>query len=166
MGTRVMGFIIAILLLVIAVFAWMFFVPNTAHAPTVTEITTPAVSDKPTTTKQSDVIPPPLHERIVVNTPKSNSTVGKSFEISGEAPGNWFFEASFPIQVRDKDDNVVGRAHGNAQGEWMTEQQVKFIATVNIDGPYTGPATLILLRDNPSGLPENDDSFEVPIVIK
>ena len=31
---------------------------------------------------------------------------------------------------------------------------------------YSGPADLILLRDNPSGLPENDDEVTMPIVIK
>jgi len=33
-------------------------------------------------------------------------------------------------------------------------------------GGYTGPATLILIRDNPSGLPEHDDSLPIPIVIR
>ncbi len=91
--------------------------------------------------------------------------MGKSFTVTGEAPGNWYFEASFPIQVRDKDNNKIGQTTGQAQSDWMTTEQVPFKADIAIEG-YSGPATLVLLRDNPSGMPENDDSLEIPIVIQ
>jgi hypothetical protein len=102
----------------------------------------------------------------LITEPVSGGIVGTSFIVSGKAPGNWYFEASFPIMVRDSNDNVIARTHGSAQGDWMTTDLVAFTATVNIDGDYKGPATLILLRDNPSGLPENDDSVSIPIVIQ
>ncbi len=155
--------IVVLLTAVIAVMAWLLF---TLPAPSTTEqaTSTPTTS---TNTRGSDTeAPQPLSRRVVVTSPKPNTTVDKTFVVSGQAPGNWFFEASFPLQVRDIEGNVLGRTHASAQGDWMTTEQVTFTSTVHIDATYTGPATLILLRDNPSGLPENDDAVEIPIVIQ
>ena len=108
----------------------------------------------------------PLSSRVNVTTPAKRATVKRSFDIAGSAPGNWYFEASFPIQVRDANNAVIGRAVARAEGDWMTEKLVPFKATVTLDAGYSGTADLILLRDNPSGLPENDDSVTIPIVVE
>ena len=108
----------------------------------------------------------PLHVKVTVAEPTQGQTVPNIFQVSGSAPGNWYFEASFPLQVRDGEGAVIGRAIGSAQGDWMTESLVPFTANVVVDSTYHGPATLVLMRDNPSGLPENDDAFEVPIVVQ
>ena len=156
MSTRIWWSIIVVLLVIILVLAVILFAtPKTAQAPTTA-----------TSTAATSTAPEPLHTRVVVNSPAPGATVGKSFTVTGEAPGNWYFEAVFPIQVRDKDNNKIGQTQGQAQSDWMTEAQVPFTATVTLDTPYSGPATLVLLKDNPSGLPQNDDSLEVPIVIQ
>lgn len=141
-------------------------------------ITVPAVSTVPpvstsTPEKPADQKPltqpdpnAPLSTRVTITTPQPNTSVGARFEVKGSAPGNWFFEASFPLQVRDKDGNVIARTHASALGEWMTTELVQFTSTINVETSYKGPATLILMRDNPSGLPEHDDAVEVPIVIQ
>ncbi len=159
MNTRIMWGVVTFLFVVIIVLLY-FLVVTPAHAPTIVQTaTTTGQNTTPGTN-------PPLHERVVVTSPKSGATVEKTFEVKGEAPGNWYFEASFPIQVRDADGNVIARTHANALSDWMTESQVPFSTTLNIDGSYSGPATLILMKDNPSGLPEHDDALEIPIVIK
>lgn len=155
--------VIVLLLAVIAWLAWMlYFQPQPAPLPK--EIphatsTIPAASKKPKVPAQ------PMSARVHVTDPGSGGSVGQTFTVAGEAPGPWFFEATFPIQVRDGDDDVIGHGSANAQGEWTTNKQVAFTASVHLDEPYSGPATLILLKDNPSGLPENDDSVSVPITI-
>ena len=106
-----------------------------------------------------------LHDRVVVDSPASGATVEKTFTVTGQAPGNWYFEASFPVQVRDADNNKVGQGIAQAQSDWTTGDQVAFKAEVTVTG-FSGPGTLVLLRDNPSGLPENDDALEIPIVIQ
>lgn len=108
----------------------------------------------------------PLNERLVISSPVAGSTVGHSFAVAGSAPGPWFFEASFPVQVRDGSGNVIGRAVATAGGDWMTEGPVPFTASVTVDAGFSGRATLVLLKDNPSGLPENDDAVEISIVIQ
>lgn len=154
-----------VLFVVILVLTWMLFAIPTPRAVPVQPAratTTVAQHPAPKTTPANQ----PLSKSVSVTAPVAHSTVGSSFAIKGSAPGGWYFEASFPIQVRDKDGNVIGRTHASAQGEWMTTKQVSFTATMNIEGAYKGPGTLVLMRDNPSGLPENDDAVEIPIVIQ
>lgn len=167
MRSNTLWFIIVIILLaIIGVLGWIIMKqpatiltpPSTTQTQTPTT-TAPSVAAEPDPTQ-------PLSARVTVTEPAAEALVGDTFTVSGKAPGNWYFEASFPIQVRDADGNVIGRAHGNAQSDWMTTELVSFTTTVHIEGGYKGPATLILLRDNPSGLPENDDSVSIPIVVK
>ena len=101
-------------------------------------------------------------DNVKVNLPRPNGTVLEEFSVTGEARGTWYFEASFPIQVRDPNNNVVGTGIAQAEGDWMTEEFVPFSAPVTIEN-YSGPAMLVLIKDNPSGLPEHDDSVEFPI---
>ncbi len=163
---KVLGFIIALLLIIVGIFAWLLFAPKINNTNT--------VSRQPVVPPPAQAAPAPLHERVSVTSPKSGATVAASFDVTGEAPGSWYFEAVFPIEVVapagvDNDQLVIARAQGQAQSDWMTNNLVPFAATVTIDTPYHGyhgPATLVLLRDNPSGLPENDDSLEVQITIQ
>ena len=151
-----------VLFFVIAALGWIVITaPAPQSEPTPSATSTPSTSTTPAPAGEE-----PLSARVSVSSPASGTTVGKSFAVVGEAPGNWYFEASFPIQVRDKDNNKIGQTIGQAQSDWMTTAQVPFSATMTLDASYSGPATLVLLRDNPSGLPENDDAVSIPIVIQ
>jgi immunoglobulin-like protein involved in spore germination len=165
--SKVSTWIIALLLIVIALLAWLAY-GKTAIAPVVeTQSTTTA-----TQTKKTDQTPPivnapaPLHQKIVVTFPKANASVPKTFTVKGKAPGNWFSEAQAPVMVQASDGSKIAQAQARAQGDWQTTDLVDFTADVSIDPAYSGSATLVLLKDNPSGLPENDDSLEIPIVVQ
>lgn len=154
--------IIAILVIVIAVLSWFLFM---TPAPS-TSVNATSTGTVATTTGSGAVgTTTALHDRVVVDAPKRGQTVFKTFTVTGKAPGNWFFEASFPIEVLDPQGNTVATGHGNALSDWMTTADVPFKADIKI-ASYTGPATLIIMRDNPSGLPQNDDSVSIPIVIQ
>lgn len=146
--------IIIVLLVIIVGLAWLLF-------------TTPAPADRGGTnaTSTATTTGGALHDRVVIDAPKSGQTVFKSFTATGKAPGNWYFEASFPIKVVDPQGNVVATGQATALSDWMTTADVPFKADIRIDS-YTGPATLVLMRDNPSGLPANDDSVSVPITVQ
>jgi hypothetical protein len=45
----------------------------------------------------------------------------------------------------------------------MTEKFVSYKATLEFSAPATDTGTLVLEKDNPSGLPEHDDSLVVPV---
>jgi hypothetical protein len=83
----------------------------------------------------------------------------------GQARGMMFFEADFPVMVRDGQGNVVAHGLATAEGEWMTTEYVPFTAELTVSGtPATTSGTLEFHKDNPSGLPEHDYVFSVPII--
>jgi hypothetical protein len=103
---------------------------------------------------------------IQIGMPQPGAVTGKTFRVSGQARGNWFFEASFPIDVLDKDGKKLATVVAQAQGEWMTTDFVPFVANVAVPESYIGPATIVLNKDNPSGLPANDASASYNITIE
>ncbi len=122
-------------------------------------------------TYAEETTPPFTYDRastnlIVVEAPLPGAVTGKEFLILGEARGNWYFEASFPVTILDKNGKVLVQTYATALGEWMTENFVPFRAEIEVPQSYIGPATLILSKDNPSGLPENDASVSFPITIE
>lgn len=108
-------------------------------------------------------------DRIVVTSPKPNETISNPLVITGEARGTWFFEASFPVVLYAENgpETGIGGTIATADGDWMTEDFVPFTATLNYSGTdISGPGTLVLMRDNPSGLPENDAELRIPVIIE
>jgi hypothetical protein len=102
---------------------------------------------------------------------KQGDTISSPLTITGEARGNWYFEASFPIALTNWDGLIIAEVPATAQGEWMTTEYVRFEATLTFATPTPGdPAlnrgTLILQKDNPSGLPEHDDALEIQVVFE
>jgi hypothetical protein len=48
----------------------------------------------------------------------------------------------------------------------MTENFVPFVALLVFETPTTDSGMLILEKDNPSGMPQNADQYEIPIKFK
>lgn len=109
-------------------------------------------------------------EFITLTTPLPLGVIDSPLLLSGQARGYWFFEASFPIVLTNWDGLVIAEGFATAKGDWMTEEFVPFSATLSFTNPYNvgepdfmKNGTLILQRDNPSGLAEHDDALEIPI---
>ncbi len=100
---------------------------------------------------------------IRVDSPRPNSVVGSTIIITGEARGMWFFEGSFPIILEDEDGKTLATHYATAQGEWMTEEFVPFTSQLEVDFGLAKKGNLILKKDNPSDIPENDDELVIPI---
>lgn len=80
------------------------------------------------------------------------------FTVTGEARGNWFFEANLPIRVEDRDGNVLQQTYATAQGEWMTTDFVPFRSEpINPENLTANQGFIIIAKDNPSGLPEHNE---------
>jgi len=102
---------------------------------------------------------------IRVDNIKPDDIITSPLVITGEARGNWYFEASFPIFLTDWDGRIIAQGNANAQGSWMTADFVPFSGTLEFERPAYGErGFLILKKDNPSGLPQNADEFKVPVV--
>jgi hypothetical protein len=100
---------------------------------------------------------------IQVDSPRPNELVRSPLTIRGSARGTWFFEASFPVQLRDGQGRVLATAPAQAQGEWMTTEFVPFLVTLTFPRPTTPTGTLLLEKDNPSGLPQQAASIQIPV---
>ena len=103
-------------------------------------------------------------ELIRVTTPLPNALVRSPLIVSGEARGNWYFEASFPIRLFDSEGKELAVSVAQAQGEWMTTEFVPFeTKLIFISPPTSRVGTLVLQKDNPSGLSEYDDELRIPV---
>lgn len=109
---------------------------------------------------------------VLLGTPRPNSVITSPLIITGEAKGTWYFEASFPVVVTNWDGLIIAEGYAQAQGDWMTEDFVPFLAEVSFDNPsfpdtaqdhFSHRGAVILKKDNPSGLPEHDDAVEIPV---
>ena len=104
---------------------------------------------------------------IRVASPRPNDKISSPVVIKGEARGTWFFEASFPVFITDWDGKIVVQGIATAKSEWMTTDFVPFeaILTYKAEKSYSNKGTLILRKDNPSGLPQHDDALGIPVIL-
>lgn len=93
-------------------------------------------------------------DKLRVRSPLPNSLVSSPLNVTGEASGLWYFEASFPIRLYDAAGRELAVVAAQAQGEWMTEEFVPFQAMLTFPASETDKGTLVFERDNPSGLPQ------------
>jgi hypothetical protein len=100
---------------------------------------------------------------IRVDRPRPNQTVTSPLEITGQARGYWFFEGDFPVKLIDDQGNVLAETYAITKSDWMTEDFVPFDFDLIFDSTGLTKGTLILERDNPSGLLENADELRVPV---
>lgn len=137
---------------------------TTATSTEVSTTTTKISTTTATTTQITNI-----SDLIKVSAPTKNSTITSPLIVKGQARGNWFFEASFPVVLKDSDGKIITTTHAQADGDWMTTDFVPFTATVTFKmatDSQIKSGILILKKDNPSGLPENDNSVEIPIILK
>ena len=115
------------------------------------------------------VLDPPASkdDLIRLDSPRPGQVIKTPLVITGEARGNWFFEASFPIFLVNWDGLIIAQGIATAKDNWMTTEYVPFEAKLDftIDkNTYSNRGALILKKDNPSGLPVNDNALEIPIL--
>lgn len=100
---------------------------------------------------------------LILETPTQENYITSPLLLRGKARGNWFFEASFPIILLDANGKEIATSIARAAGNWMTAEYVPFETTLAFKPPGTDTGTLILKKDNPSGLPEKDDYLSIQV---
>lgn len=107
---------------------------------------------------------------IILDSPQPQAVVTTPLKLSGKARGSWFFEASFPVMLTNWDGEIIAEGPATAVGDWMTSEFVPFTMNLSFVSPYKAGdpdfmkrGTLILKKDNPSGMSEHDDSFEIQV---
>jgi len=101
---------------------------------------------------------------IMLESPLPGAKISSPLTIKGRARGTWFFEGDFPVILEDGQGKSIALSYATAKGEWMTADFVDFEGIINFKGYLSGQkGTLILKKDNPTGLPKFDDSLEISI---
>lgn len=119
---------------------------------------TPSASISPSMLPNADLMHP--------KTPIAGMLVKSPMTVEGEAHSGWFFEASFPVSLLDANGKELARKPAQAQGEWTTENFVPYKVILEFKTPLTDTGTLVLEKDNPSGLPENAKEVRIPVRFK
>ena len=96
--------------------------------------------------------------------PSSNSKVNSPLYVTGRVPAGWMFEGIVQVKLLDAGRNIIAQSPGKEAhpGTWMDTEPDEFKSTLT----FTTSAKsgfLVVSADNPSGLPENDKSYEIPV---
>ena len=67
---------------------------------------------------------------IRLDSPLPNEIIMSPLVVRGEARGNWFFEASFPLILTDWDGKIIAESFAQAKSDWMTADFVPFEGTL------------------------------------
>ena len=113
-----------------------------------------------------DVQPGPVvyKDLIKVTEPLPNQLIASPLAVRGEARGNWYFEATFPIRLLDGNGRELAVGYAEAQSDWMTTDFVPFKASFSFAAPHdTNEGILILEKSNPSALPEHADELKISV---
>ncbi|MFH1789929.1 MAG: Gmad2 immunoglobulin-like domain-containing protein [bacterium] len=107
--------------------------------------------------------PCPKQDLISVENLSAGQSITSPLTIKGQARGSWFFEASFPIKLLDQSGSLLASVPAQAKGNWMTNDFVPFEAELKFSSPTTSKGSIILEKDNPSGLTQNADQLIIPV---
>ena len=165
--------VIVIILSLIALIAALYFAFTTRTSPTPTPIAvvvppppatmplpvTPQEDTSATTSQASEQNNVPT-----LTSPFLGARVKSPLPVTGSAIGSWYFEGSFPVVLVDASGNVIAQAPATAKGDWMSTSSVPFAAVLTWDSKTATSGILILKKDNPSGMPENDKQVSFPVV--
>lgn len=104
-------------------------------------------------------------EMIKVENPQPGTKVTSPLTIEGMAKGYWYYEGIFTIKLySDEKDSLLAKTSAEADGRWMTEEFVPFTTTMTFKAAENQGGRLVFERANPSGLPQNDQSYSVPVI--
>ncbi len=115
------------------------------------------------TPEKKEVSNDTINDLLRVTHPAEGQLITSPLEITGEARGYWFFEATASVELLDGNMDQVVEKYITATGEWMTEDWVPFSDTINFEFPSTANGYLIMHKANASGLEEHAMSDTIPV---
>jgi hypothetical protein len=127
----------------------------------------PGKTSAPTTDTSQTPPSPQIPDTIVVQSLFNTSAITSPLTVTGKARGSWYFEAQFPVELKNAQGKVIAQGIAHAQGDWMTKDFVPFSVTLTYPAqPPASQGTLILKNDNPSGDPSRDKALSIPVTFK
>lgn len=105
----------------------------------------------------------PVDYEVDLVVPEAGSSVSSPLTLTGRAHDNWFYNDSFPVEVQDIDENILGETVATRQPGVKSEDGFyTFTATVEFSATPGSAGYVVLKRSNPGGQHSNY-STNVPI---
>jgi hypothetical protein len=104
-----------------------------------------------------------LTDLIQITKPRPNEVASSPIIITGQARGNWFFEGQFTAKLVDDRGQILNQTVIKSLADWTTTDFVPFAGELVFRLPSVKTGKLLLVKDNPSGIPENERQLEVPL---
>jgi hypothetical protein len=108
--------------------------------------------------------PGPEVTQVEVVSPAANEVVTSPVMVDGIVPPGWMFEGQLTLRLLDDQQQLIVEAPGLEKypGSWQTGESIEFSGSLEFT-TSAATGTLVVAKANPSGLPENEDSFSVPV---
>lgn len=137
-----LGIVFLVFMTLVFAFIAITFFPKKTSIPTVITKPVNQQAQQPETPVQP-VSP------ITVAIP-TGGTVSSGQVITGTAPGYYFFEGSFPVTVRDNNDQPFATVIAKTDEDWMVTKKVSFTVKLPETFSYTGMGSILFKKDDPS----------------
>lgn len=144
--------IIIIIALGVVILGGVLIWKNRTSSPS--ESTSALQTNKPATTNP-----------IIVDSIATGQAISLPLTVTGKVVGNWFFEGSFPVVMKDSNGNQIGVALAHSPEDWMTANVIPFSVTLPTTS-YRGTGTLTFTKDNPTDEAQFDASYVVPVIFQ
>lgn len=109
-----------------------------------------------------------IKDKIIISSPGIDEKISSPISVSGKARGTWFSEGSFPVEIYDGNNKLLGIkavefSPVSNEDTWMTEDFVNFKGEIPFSKPSTESGYIIFRKDNPSDQRELDESFKLSV---
>ena len=110
------------------------------------------------------VTPIPSLSPVVILSPNLTLPLKSPQKIIGLIDKSWVFEASFPLELFDSQLRSLFRGTASAPN-WLDKDSTYTDFSANIKFSTKKPNGFLLIKnDNPSGIPENNKSIQIPVI--
>lgn len=89
--------------------------------------------------------------------------INSPLSVSGTIPGNWMFEAQTTMELRTAGSEIITSTTIDTQADWQTTEQIPFSGQLTFQSPDAILGYIYIQKSNPSGIPNNQETFSWPI---
>jgi hypothetical protein len=99
-----------------------------------------------------------------VTAPAEGQLVTSPVNIKGQVLSPWLSEGVALIMIVDANGKTLGSTQIKGPSDWMTrESWMDFQSSITYTKPTTPTGFVVFKKDNPSGLPANDQTVKLPV---
>lgn len=104
----------------------------------------------------------PTGTDVQITSPDLSKPINSPLKLTGKIKPNYSFEAVFPIRLENAAGKTIASGQGHVTTDDLNQEFVPFTAEIKFS-QTAGKGSLVIMNDNPSGLPENDKKISLPV---